>query len=136
MPPFSLYYFTDKRNPSLQSSSETGRMISMMDTIQENEIFNLADKVDYQDGAFHPLVIDSNDKAEHVLMAVDKGVLIPDHKAPSDLIFQALEGEAVLHVGGKDLNVKKGDFLYLKEGTLHHLQAVTKFKFSMVRIYK
>lgn len=61
---------------------------------------------------------------------------IPDHKAPSDLIFQALEGEAVLHVGGKDLNVKKGDFLYLKEGTLHHLQAVTKFKFSMVRIYK
>lgn len=120
------------------------RMIPMMDTIQENEIFNLADKVDYQDGAFHPLVIDSNDKAEHVLMAVDKGVLmavdkgvlIPDHKAPSDLIFQALEGEAVLHVGGKDLNVKKGDFLYLKEGTLHHLQAVTKFKFSMVRIYK
>ncbi len=112
------------------------RMISMMDTIQENEIFNLADKVDYQDGAFHPLVIDSNDKAEHVLMAVDKGVLIPDHKAPSDLIFQALEGEAVLHVEGKDLNVKKGDFLYLKEGTLHHLQAVTKFKFSMVRIYK
>ena len=99
-----------------------------MDTIQENEIFNLADKVDYQDGAFHPLVIDSNDKAEHVLMAVDKGVLIPDHKAPSDLIFQA--------VGGKDLNVKKGDFLYLKEGTLHHLQAVSKFKFSMVRLYK
>jgi len=39
-------------------------------------------------------------------------------------------------VGGKDLNVKKGDFLYLKEGTLHHLQAVRKFKFSMVRIYK
>ena len=111
-------------------------MITMINTIQENEIFNLADKVDYQDGAFHPLVIDSNDKAEHVLMAVDKGVLIPDHKAPSDLIFQALEGEAVLYVGGKDLNVKKGDFLYLKEGTLHHLQAVAKFKFSMVRIYK
>ena len=93
-------------------------MITMINTIQENEIFNLADKVDYQDGASHPLVIDSNDRGEHVL------------------IFQALEGEAVLHVGGKDLNVKKGDFLYLKEGTLHHLQAVTRFKFSMVRIYK
>ena len=101
----------------------------MINTIQENEIFNLADKVDYQDGASHPLVIDSNDRGEHVLMAVDKGVLIPEHKA-------ALEGGAVLHVGGKDLNVKKGDFLYLKEGTLHHLQAVTRFKFSMVRIYK
>lgn len=59
-----------------------------MDTIQENEIFNLADKVDYQDGAFHPLVIDSNDKAEHVLMAVDKGVLIPDHKAPFTICRQ------------------------------------------------
>ena len=78
----------------------------MINTIQENEIFNLADKVDYQDGAFHPLVIDSNDRGEHVLMAVDKGVLIPEHKAPSDLIFQALEGEAVLHVGGKDLGVR------------------------------
>ena len=106
-----------------------------MDTIQENEIFNLADKVDYQDGAFHPLVIDSNDKAEHVLMAVDAGVLIPDHQAPADLIFQALEGEAVLQVGGIDHPVRKGDFLFMKKGTLHHLQAVTKFKFSMVRIY-
>ena len=67
-------------------------MITMINTIQENEIFNLADKVDYQDGASHPLVIDSNDRREHVLMAVDKGVLIPEHKAPSDLIFQALEG--------------------------------------------
>lgn len=37
-------------------------MITMINTIQENEIFNLADKVDYQDGAFHPLVIDSNDR--------------------------------------------------------------------------
>ena len=74
-------------------------MITMINTIQENEIFNLADKVDYQDGASHPLVIDSNDRGEHVLMAVDKGVLIPEHKAPSDLIFQALEGEAVLHPG-------------------------------------
>ena len=108
----------------------------MMDTIQENEIFNLADKVDYREGTFHPQAALRNDKAELFLMAVDAGVLIPDHKAPSDLIFQALEGEAVLHVGGKDLNVKKGDFLYLKEGTLHHLQAVTKLKFSMVRIYK
>ena len=108
----------------------------MINTIQEGVVFNLADKVEFKEGGFRPLVIDSNDKAEHVLMAVDKGVLIPDHKAPSDLIFQALEGEAVLHVGGKDLNVKKGDFLYLKEGTLHHLQAVSKFKFSMVRLYK
>jgi quercetin dioxygenase-like cupin family protein len=111
-------------------------MITMINTIQENEIFNLADKVDYREGTFHPQAALRNDKAELFLMAVDAGVLIPDHKAPSDLIFQALEGEAVLHVGGKDLNVKKGDFLYLKEGTLHHLQAVSKFKFSMVRIYK
>lgn len=108
----------------------------MMDTIQENEIFNLADKVDYQDGAFHPLVIDSNDKAELFLMAVDAGVLIPDHKAPSDLIFQALEGEAVIQINGVDHPVKKGDFLYMNKGTLHHLQAVSKFKFSMVRLYK
>ena len=85
----------------------------MINTIQENEIFNLADKVDYQDGASHPLVIDSNDRGEHVLMAVDKGVLIPEHKAPSDLIFQALEGEAVLHVGGKDLNVKTVSYTHL-----------------------
>ena len=111
-------------------------MIPMMNTIQENEIFNLADKVDYQDGAFHPLVIDSNDKAEHVLMAVDKGVLIPDHKAPSDLIFQAMEGDAVIQINGVDHPVTKGDFLYMNKGTLHHLQAVSKFKFSMVRLYK
>ena len=110
-------------------------MISMINTIFENEVFNLADKVDYRDGEFHPLVIDSNDKAEHVLMAVDKGVLIPDHKAPSDLIFQALEGEAVLQYEGKDIKVKKGEFLFLRKGAMHHLQAVTPFKFSMVRIY-
>ena len=66
-----------------------------MDTIQENEIFNLADKVDYREGTFHPQAALRNDKAELFLMAVDAGVLIPDHKAPSDLIFQALEGEAV-----------------------------------------
>jgi len=135
MPRFFIL-FTDKEIRAYRAPVKQERMIPMMDTIQENEIFNLADKVDYREGTFHPQAALRNDKAELFLMAVDAGVLIPDHKAPSDLIFQALEGEAVLHVGGKDLNVKKGDFLYLKEGTLHHLQAVTKFKFSMVRIYK
>ena len=135
MPRFFIL-FTDKEIRAYRASVKQERMIPMINTIQENEIFNLADKVDYREGTFHPQAALRNDKAELFLMAVDKGVLIPDHKAPSDLIFQALEGEAVLHVGGKDLNVKKGDFLYLKEGTLHHLQAVTKFKFSMVRIYK
>ena len=135
MPRFFIL-FTDKEIRAYRAPVKQERMISMMDTIQENEIFNLADKVDYREGTFHPQAALRNDKAELFLMAVDAGVLIPDHKAPSDLIFQALEGEAVLHVGGKDLNVKKGDFLYLKEGTLHHLQAVSKFKFSMVRLYK
>lgn len=135
MPRFFIL-FTDKEIRAYRAPVKQERMIPMMDTIQENEIFNLADKVDYREGTFHPQAALRNDKAELFLMAVDAGVLIPDHKAPSDLIFQALEGEAVLHVGGKDLNVKKGDFLYLKEGTIHHLQAVTKFKFSMVRIYK
>ena len=135
MPRFFIL-FTDKEIRAYRAPVKQERMIPMMDTIQENEIFNLADKVDYREGTFHPQAALRNDKAELFLMAVDAGVLIPDHKAPSDLIFQALEGEAVIHVGGKDLNVKKGDFLYLKEGTLHHLQAVTKFKFSMVRIYK
>ena len=135
MPRFFIL-FTDKEIRAYRAPVKQERMIPMMDTIQENEIFNLADKVDYREGTFHPQAALRNDKAELFLMAVDAGVLIPDHKAPSDLIFQALEGEAVLHVGGKELNVKKGDFLYLKEGTLHHLQAVTKFKFSMVRIYK
>lgn len=107
----------------------------MINTIQEGVVFNLADKVEFKEGGFRPLVIDSNDKAEHVLMVVDAGVLIPDHQAPADLIFQALEGEAVLQVGGIDHPVRKGDFLFMKKGTLHHLQAVTKFKFSMVRIY-
>lgn len=135
MPRFFIL-FTDKEIRAYRAPVKQERMITMINTIQENEIFNLADKVDYREGTFHPQAALRNDKAELFLMAVDAGVLIPDHKAPSDLIFQALEGEAVLHVGGKDLNVKKGDFLYLKEGTLHHLQAVTKFKFSMVRIYK
>ena len=112
------------------------RMISMMDTIQENEIFNLADKVDYREDTFHPQAALRNDKAELFLMAVDAGVLIPDHKAPADLIFQALEGEAVIQINGVDHPVKKGDFLYMNKGTLHHLQAVSKFKFSMVRLYK
>ena len=135
MPRFFIL-FTDKEIRAYRAPVKQERMIPMMDTIQENEIFNLADKVDYREGTFHPQAALRNDKAELFLMAVDAGVLIPDHKAPSDLIFQALEGEAVLHVGGKDLNVKKGDFLYLKDGTLHHLQAVSMFKFSMVRIYK
>ena len=135
MPRFFIL-FTDKEIRAYRAPVKQERMIPMMDTIQENEIFNLADKVDYREGTFHPQAALRNDKAELFLMAVDAGVLIPDHKAPSDLIFQALEGEAVLHVGGKDLNVKKGDFLYLKENTLHHLQAVSKFKFSMVRLYK
>ncbi len=107
-----------------------------MDTIQENEIFNLADKVDYREGTFYPQAALRNDKAELFLMAVDAGVLIPDHKAPSDLIFQALEGEAVIQINGVDHPVKKGDFLYMNKGTLHHLQVVSKFKFSMVRLYK
>ena len=80
MPRFFIL-FTDKEIRAYRAPVKQERMIPMMDTIQENEIFNLADKLDYQDGAFHPLVIDSNDKAEHVLMAARSPASIRNHQA-------------------------------------------------------
>lgn len=35
----------------------------MINTIQEGVVFNLADKAEFKEGGFRPLVIDSNDKA-------------------------------------------------------------------------
>ena len=48
MPRFFIL-FTDKEIRAYRAPVKQERMIPMMDTIQENEIFNLADKVDYQD---------------------------------------------------------------------------------------
>ena len=74
MPRFFIL-FTDKEIRAYRAPVKQERMISMMDTIQENEIFNLADKVDYREGTFHPQAALRNDKAELFLMAVDAGVL-------------------------------------------------------------
>ncbi len=107
----------------------------MIETIKDGEVFRLADKVEYRKGTYHPVVVDRNDGGEHTLIAVDEGAMIPDHEAPADIIFYALEGSGILQYDGVDYTIRAGENFFLRKGTLHHVKALTKFKFSLVRFY-
>ena len=103
-----------------------------MKNIDKGKKINLVEYLDYVDGAITNIDLVSNDAFRVVLMAFDTGEGLKPHKAPGDALVMALEGQAKLLVGDKEVDIKSGEQIVFPANVMHNVTAITKFKMLLI----
>jgi quercetin dioxygenase-like cupin family protein len=68
------------------------------------------------------------------LFAFDKGQKLSEHTSPYDAVVQVLDGQALLTIGGEDVEVSAGEIIIMPANVPHSLNAKEKFKMLLIMI--
>ena len=98
------------------------------------KVLNVAEQVEYQEGAIVSREIVRGKTGTVTLFAFDQGQGLSEHTAPFDALVQVLDGEAEITIAGKPLRVKAGELVVMPAGRPHALSAVKRFKMMLVMI--
>ena len=102
----------------------------------KNKVLRLAGLVEIQDGAVVSREVLSQKAGTATVFAFGTGQQLSEHTAPFDAMVCALEGEAVVTIGGKPHTVRAGDMIIMPAGIPHALRAPAPFKMLLVMIRK
>ena len=68
------------------------------------------------------------------LFAFDKGQRLSEHISPYDAVAQIVEGTAVLHIEGREVEAAAGQILIMPAGIPHDVEAKGPFKMLLTMI--
>ena len=95
---------------------------------------NLAKMIDYQEGSVVSRTLIDKKAGTVTLFAFDEGEGLSEHTAPFDAMVQVLEGEVVVTIAGKPVELKAGEITIMPANKTHALSAKTKFKMLLIMI--
>jgi len=95
---------------------------------------NLADMVEYQEGAVVSKQIIKKDAGNITLFAFDKGEGLSEHTAPYDAAVLVVEGKAQIIISGVTHTVGAGELIIMPADKPHAVKAPEKFKMMLVMI--
>ena len=107
-----------------------------MATAPKSEILNMADLVEYNDGAVVSRQITKADGGNVTLFAFDKDQELSEHTAPFDALVHVLDGETEISISGKPFQLKTGDAIIMPADEPHAVKALTRFKMLLTMIRK
>jgi quercetin dioxygenase-like cupin family protein len=99
-----------------------------------NDIVNLTDALEYQNGSVISRVLLKNAGGTITLFAFDEGQGLSEHKTPYDAFVTIVEGSARIRIADVDHSLTASDSLLLPANVPHAVDAVTKFKMLLVMI--
>lgn len=85
--------------------------------------FDLLDLLNFSDTGPQALLVTDSGDARLVLFAMRKGQQIPEHRSPSQLIVQVIDGCVAFTVAGRSVSLRAGKVLLVAAGLEHHLRA-------------
>lgn len=106
----------------------------MESTIRRNETVKLSTLGDYAAGEIKKEPVMRNHTGEIMVVGLDQGRELPEHKAPGDVMVQGLSGEVEFVVAGKRLTVTPGEVFVMEKDTPHAVKALSKAKFLLTII--
>ena len=104
----------------------------MSDTISKT--IELAEAIDYADGAVVSKTILDKKTGTLTLFAFDVGQGLSEHVSPYDATVQVLAGSARIVIGGEARLVKAGELVIMPAGIPHELRADEQFKMLLIMI--
>ncbi|HPG73860.1 MAG TPA: cupin domain-containing protein [Bacteroidales bacterium] len=100
----------------------------------KSSVMNLADMVQYQDGAIVSRTIIKKPQGNLSLFAFDKGESLSEHTAPFDAMIQVLHGTAEVIIDGKSYKVSQGHTIIMPANIPHAVVANENFKMLLTMI--
>lgn len=100
----------------------------------EGQVINIANLVDYQEGSIVSRTLIDKSAGTITLFAFDKEQGLSEHMAPFDALVYILDGEAIVTISGKSLNVIQGEMVIMPANKPHALRAISRFKMMLVMI--
>ena len=94
----------------------------------------LANLVNYQEGAIVSKTIIEKKTGTVTLFAFDEAQGLSEHTAPFDALVCILDGEATVIVSGKSHRVKKGEAILMPANEAHALEGPGRFKMMLTMI--
>ena len=100
----------------------------------EGQVINIANLVDYQEGSIVSRTLIDKSAGTITLFAFDKEQGLSEHMAPFDALVYILDGEPIVTISGKSLNVTQGEMVIMPANKPHALRAISRFKMMLVMI--
>jgi quercetin dioxygenase-like cupin family protein len=107
-----------------------------MSTAPKSEVLNMAELVEYNNGAVVSRQITKADGGNVTLFAFDKDQELSEHTAPFDALVHVLDGETEISISGKPFQLKTGDAIIMPADEPHAVKALTRFKMLLTMIRK
>ena len=98
------------------------------------DAFELADLLDYQEGAIVSRTLIDKETATLTMFALDEGQSISEHSAPHDAILQVLDGTAAVSIGEDDFELEAGEAIVFPSNVPHAVDAPSPFKMLLTMI--
>ena len=102
--------------------------------VNVTQAYNIADLVDYQEGAVVSRTVIDKKTGTVTLFAFDKGQGLSEHTAPFDALVHIIDGEAEIIISGKPYRLTQGEIIIMPADKPHALNALQKFKMLLVMI--
>jgi quercetin dioxygenase-like cupin family protein len=108
----------------------------LIKNIPFSEPHNLANLVDYEEGRVVSRTFSQNSSLSLTLFAFDEGEGVSTHTAPGDALVQVLDGEALVNIDGKEMNLCAGEVVVMPADIPHSVTAVKRFKMLLTVVKK
>jgi quercetin dioxygenase-like cupin family protein len=98
------------------------------------KVFEIADLMEYQEGAVVSREIIRKDTGTVTIFAFEKGEGLSEHTAPFDAMVQVIDGQAEIIISGKSNIVNTGEMIIMPANDPHALNALERFKMVLTMI--
>ena len=95
---------------------------------------NLEGLIDYQEGSVVSRTLIDKGAGTVTLFAFDENQGLSEHTAPYDAMVQVLEGEVIITISGKSVELKRGEITIMPANEPHALAAKTRFKMLLTMV--
>ncbi len=98
------------------------------------ETVRLKEQVQYAEGSVVSKTLYDSKAGTLTLFAFSEGQGLSEHTAPFDALVQILDGQALLTIGGKEVQAVEGDLVLMPANVPHALRAEKPFKMLLTMI--
>lgn len=110
-------------------------MVRYIKNIPVEEIFTLADQVEYLSGQVVSRTISQNDAQSLTIFAFDKGEEISSHSSHGDALITVLDGEGRITIDGTAFVLHRGESILMPARKPHAVYAQEKLKMFLVVVF-
>lgn len=105
-----------------------------LDTFIHSAVYNLANEIEYANGAIVSKILSKKESGNITLFSFDKEQGLSEHSAPFDAFIQVLEGTAKIFIDGKEYILKAHECIIMPANIPHSVHASERFKMLLTMI--